>query len=119
MAVAFAIFDFSSNLRNNPDAQRQYMQAKQNGKEKEYTAHMIKLLAQKNYKELAVTFKDILQLPKHPLNSPDGQKALKDLDSWSKYNSSNWNTYSNILVEKEAMDEENKMRAMFKSYTAK
>lgn len=119
VATAFAIFDFSSNLRNNPMAQRLYMQAKQNGKEKDYTAYMIRMLAQKDYKELAVAFKDILQLPKHPLNSPDGQKALKDLESWSKYNSSNWNTYSNILVEKEAMDEENKMRALFKSYNAK
>jgi len=116
VATAFAIFDFSSNLRSNPIMQKQYMQAKLNGKEKEYTVFIIKQLAQKNYKELGEAFKDILQLPKHPLNSPNGQKALRDLDSWSKYNSSNWETYSNILVEKEAMDEENKMRTMFRLY---
>lgn len=119
VATAFAIFDFNSTLSKNPIAQQQFTQAKQNGKEKEYTRFMIGNLARKNYGELSKSFKNALNAPKHKLNSPEGQKALRDLDSWSKYSSRDWNTYSNILVEKEAFDEENKMRAVYRSYMDK
>ncbi len=119
VATAFAIFDFNSTLSRNPVAQQQFRQAKQNGKEKEYTRFMLGNLARKNYGELSTSFKDALNSPKHPLSSPNGQKALRDLDSWSKYNSHDWNTYSGILVEKEAFDEENKMRAIYRNYMNK
>lgn len=117
VATAFAIFDFNTNMANNPVAQRQYAQAKQNGKEKEFTKFLIGQIARKNYGELSVAFKDALIAPKHPLNSPLGQKALKDLDAWSKYSSANWDVYSNNPIEKEAMEEENNIRAAYKEYS--
>ena len=73
-------------------------------------------LARKNYKELSVAFADSLKAPKHPLKSQLGQKALKDLDAWAKYDSSSWHSYSNSPVEKEALDEENKIRGLYRRY---
>ena len=116
-AIAIAMSDFNAAMSTNPQAAASLLKAKQTGKEKEYIQTMIYRQAGATYKELITIFADVLKLPKYPLNSANGQKALSDIKAQSLYNGATEQGWNNCPLEKEAMDFENFIKADYCKYT--
>lgn len=113
-AVAIAVSDFKAMMTRNPQMQNAYKTASLNGKGKEFSTYMIQKGAAQTYKELNTVFADVLKQPKHPLNSPEGQKAVNDVKAQAMYNGADLNEYNNCPLEKEAMDIENSIRLAYR-----
>lgn len=118
-AVAISISDFKAMMTKNPQIQNAYKTATQNGKGKEFSTYMIQKGAAQTYKELNTIFADVLKQPKHPLDSKEGQKAIKDVKAQAMYNGADMNAYNNNSLEKEAMDTENSIRLAYRQYQKK
>ncbi|MCM1265919.1 MAG: hypothetical protein NC200_06940 [Candidatus Gastranaerophilales bacterium] len=115
-AMAIATSDFRANVINNPTVKANFQKAMTQGKEKEYAALMIRANAANTYKELTTVFADVLNLPKHSLQSENGQKALNDLRAQATYNGADMTAYNNCELEKEAMSVENDIKQKFLDY---
>ncbi len=115
IAYAYAVSDMRAMLTRNPKVIEMYKQAKNNGKEKEFMQMMINAGTAKTAKELYSAYAKILQLPKHPLNSPEGLKAQKDLVAQFNYNGADLDAYNACPLEHEAMDVERMVMAAYKS----
>lgn len=118
-AVAISVSDFKAMMTRNPQIQNAYKTATQNGKGKEFSTYMIQKGAAQTYKELNTIFADVLKQPKHPLDSKEGQKAIKDVKAQAMYNGADMNAYNNNSLEKEAMDIENSIRLAYRQYQKK
>lgn len=114
-AFAIAMSDFSAASSRDPQVAASVLKARQIGKEKEYISAMIYKQAGATYKELITVFADVLKLPKHPVNSENGKKALFDIKAQSVYNGATASGWENCPLEKEAMDFENTVRAAYNS----
>ena len=101
-AYAISISDFNANMINNPKARQAYEIAKKNGNEKEFKETLLKGMTLRTYKELTTVFADVLKMPKHSIESPEGQKALHDLKAQALANGADMNVYNNDPLEKEA-----------------
>lgn len=112
-AFAIAASDFRAAMITNPQARLGFIKAQQAGNADEYAKIMIYRQAAGTYKELITVFKDVLKLPKHSVNSPDGQKAISDIKAQSVYNGADVNGWANCPLEKEAMDFERKIVKAF------
>lgn len=115
-AMAIATSDFKANVITNPEVKTSFQKAMSQGKEKEYAALMIRANAANTYKELTTVFANVLQLPKHSLQSENGQKALRDLRAQATYNGAEMNAYNNCELEKEAMNVENDIKQKYLDY---
>ena len=115
-AMAIATSDFRANVVNNPTVKENFKKAMSKGKEKEFAALMIRANAANTYKELNAVFADVLKLPKHSLQSENGQKALRDLRAQATYNGTDTVAYNNCELEKEAMNVENDIKQKYIDY---
>lgn len=115
IAYAYAVSDMRAMLSRNPKVQQMFLQAKSNGKEKEFMQMMIKAGTVKTTKELYAAHAETLKLPKHPMNSPEGQKAQRDWMAQYNYNGADMKVYNACPLEKEAMNMENMVKMAYKS----
>ncbi len=102
-AFAIATSDFRAAMTTNPQAKQNFVKALQAGKANEYAQAMIYRQAAATYKELSTIFDEVLKQPKHPLNSPNGQKAIHDIKAQSVYNGADAKGWANCPLEAEAM----------------
>lgn len=115
IAYAYAVSDLRAMLTRNPKVIEMHKQAKEQGKEKEFMQMMINTGMAKTAKELYTAHAQTLKLPKHPLNSPEGLKAQKDLVAQFNYNGADLKAYNACPMEHEAMDVERMVMAAYKS----
>lgn len=115
IAYAYAVSDAKAMLMRNPQVIKMYNTAKSNGKEKEFLQQLVKAGTIKTAKELFQAHAKTLALPKHPLNSPQGQKAQKDWIAQYNYNGADEKAYNDCLLEKEAMSVEKRVTEAFKN----
>ena len=115
-AFAIAASDFRAAMVTNPQMRQNFVKAQQMGKANEYAQAMIYRQAGATYKELTTIFADILKQPKHPLNSQNGQKAIRDIQAQSIYNGADAHGWATCPLEAEAMAFEN---AVVKAYINK
>jgi hypothetical protein len=115
-AVAIATSDFKANVMRNPQMQKAFQKALSEGTQDRFAKYMIQMGASQTYKELNTVFADVLKMPKHSLSSPEGQKALKDVQAQATYNGADEKAYNNCELEKEAMSVENDVVKKYKEF---
>ncbi len=116
VAYSYAVSDMRAMLVRNPKVIAMYNQAKQNGKEKEFMQMMIQVGTKKTANELRQAHAQTLQLPKHPLNSPEGKEAQNALIAQFNYNGADMDSYNKCPLEKQAKDIENAVRNAYYLY---
>lgn len=116
IANAYAVSDLKAMLITNEKVKKMYSQAKSNGKEKEFLSYMTMVGTQKTKKELEEAHSETLKMPKHPLNSKQGQKAQFDLVAQYNYNGADMKVYNACPLEKEAMKIEKMVINSYKMY---
>lgn len=99
-AFAIAMSDFRAAVSRDPNVANSLLKARQAGQEKEYVSAMIYKQAGATYKELTTVFADVLKLPKHPIDSENGKKALFDIKAQSEYNGAVYTAWENCPSEK-------------------
>lgn len=119
IAYAYSVSDARAMLINNPKFQKMFMDAKKNGHEKEFMAKAIQLGTAKTLKELKEGHAKTLTLPKHPISSPEGKKALDDWAAQYNYNGADMKVYNNSPLEKEAYAVEGKVVKAYRRYMSK
>ena len=115
IAYAYAVSDMRAMLVKNPQFIAKYKEAKAQGKEKEFIQISTQQWAIKTAKELYTAHSETLKLPKHPLNSPEGIKAQKDLVAQFNYNGADLKAYNACPLEHEAMAVEKMVSSAYKS----
>lgn len=114
IAYAYAVSDTKAMLINNPQIIKMYNAAKTNGKDKEFIQHLVKIGTIKTANELKQAHGKTLSLPKHPLNTPQGQKAQQDWVAQYNYNGADEKAYNECPLEKEAMNVEKKITLAYR-----
>ncbi len=119
IANAYAVSDLKAMLINNEKVKKMYNNAKKEGREREFISQMIAVGTKKTALELSVAHENTLKLPKHPLNSKNGQKAQQDLIAQYNYNGADDVIYNNSPLEKEAIKIENIVTKSYLAYKNK
>ncbi len=116
IASAYATSDFRAMLTKNPNMYIAYKNAVSQGKGRQFVEAFISEGTKRTTKELLKYHANTLRLPKHPINSPEGIKAQKDLIDQFNYNGADLRAYNESIMEKEAMSVENMVKIAYKTY---